>query len=561
MNDLLCQTSFIVNSIERILLNIDHDPLSPTYGCAHLAYWRDKTSGVADMRRQEVLLPLTLLYSYDYPGSEWNGSVRVKRAIEALLSFWCINQYCDGSLDEWYKGERGYAAVAFSTHAVARAFDIIISELEADIVLLIKDKLKKTAYWLTRHDDLFKTNHQAVGVAALAWVGKVLQDDILTQNAYKKLDSIVEKQTKDGWFPEIGHMDVGYTFLTVEFIAMTFDLWNDWQYIDTFKRAFDFASEWIHPNMTIGEEYGICHNRYLSRIAIVLMSKYSSRASFLRNRLEKESFNSLSFMTLLADDLRLFRWAYQPLLAYDYANKNPIACSLAPENTSLSNPNTETKIYYEASIVRFSCSGCTGVFSAAAGGLVRFFGFNEGKSFTDYGYAICIHGKGATNYTYNGNTKINVVENGLKINTPISLVKKFMPSFVARAALHLGCSTSISSRLVRKIIDFIRLRKGTAINQSSFSLASSNTLWNLERQVYFQEYHVRVKDIISFKKSIAKHNLFFLESVDEDWMSLKPVTFRLPDISEKLLDIIEISKIYCPGDNWFLSKISVKVKT
>ena len=117
MRDLNDQISFVLDAANRILGQIDSDVLSPTFGCAHLAYWRDKTSDVADMRRQEAMLTLVLLYSFDYPGSSWKGNVKLKRAVEALLSFWCKNQYADGSMDEWYKGERAFAATAFFCEA------------------------------------------------------------------------------------------------------------------------------------------------------------------------------------------------------------------------------------------------------------------------------------------------------------------------------------------------------------------------------------------------------------------------------------------------------------
>ncbi len=86
MNDIERQIAYVVDGVERLLWQIDKDPLSPTYGCAHLAYWRDKTSDVADMRRQEGLLPLAMLFTGDYPGSHHKGDSRLLSAARALLS-------------------------------------------------------------------------------------------------------------------------------------------------------------------------------------------------------------------------------------------------------------------------------------------------------------------------------------------------------------------------------------------------------------------------------------------------------------------------------------------
>ena len=555
MKDLFAQISFVSSAIERILWQIDHDPLSPTFGCAHLDYWRDKTSDVADMRRQEVVLPIALLYHFDYPGSTWKGNEKLKHAVNALLAFWSRNQYSDGSMDEWYKGERAYAAAAFSSHAVARTLEIAGDDLPRELFTVTKDKLEKTAYWLTRRNDLFKTNHQAVGIAALAWSGKILQDDTLTENAYEKLESIIDAQTKEGWFPEVGHMDVGYTFLTVEFVTMVMELWSNWEGITVFQRAFDFACEWIHPDLTIGDEYGVCHNPYLSRIAVILMSKYSGRASYIQQRLARESLGFKGFTSVLADDLRLFRWAYQPLLAYDYARKTTDIKSAEAEIIPLVNSKSEICIYEEAALVRFSKNGCTGIIAAASGGLIRLFGTGSVQGLSDFGYAIDCKDGYATNYTYNRKLEIENINGSIAVTCPILKVKKFMPSFWSRVALHLACTTSFGSRWTRKCIDIIRRKEGTAINQSSSNLSAAKTPWSLRREIKFQQDHLIVVDNINLKGMINLKELFFLESVNDGWMIRQPVSARLSNLPEKLT-YLQITKTYYPGECWKLGKTS-----
>ncbi len=557
MWDIEKQVAFVSASVERILWQLDRDPLSPTYGCAHLAYWRDKTSDVADIRRQEVMFPLALLYCNEYPYSVWKRNNKIKLSIEALLLFWNKSQYSDGSFDEWYKGERAFAAAAFSVHAVARTLEIMEDALSENIVAVSKEGLSKTAYWLVRHNDLFKTNHQAVGVAALAWAGLLLQDDVLKRDAKKKLQSIMEIQTKEGWFPEVGHMDIGYTFLTVEFVAMVMDLWSDWGYVGAFQRAFDFACEWVHPDLTIGEEYGICHNTYLSRIAIILMSKYTGRAAYLRQRLERESLGFKGFAPVLADDLRLLRWSYQPLLAYDYAKKIVSNQSISTEIIPLANPDKEDSVYDEAAMVRFSCFKCTGIFALVSGGLLRFFGTVSGESISDFGYAISHDGEYATNITYNRRLEIQKTKDGFSVTCPLAIVKKFMPPFWGRVALRLACSTATGSRVTRKLIDVFRKKKGTSINQSSTSLSSTRSPWNLKRQVTFRKDHVVVMDRINFKKKIKKEELYFLESINDSWMIRYPIIKRLPDIPDEL-NHLELTKVYLPGENWHLAEITAK---
>ncbi|MEW6264270.1 MAG: hypothetical protein AB1641_14465 [Thermodesulfobacteriota bacterium] len=521
MNDFENQVRFVSGAVPRITSQIDLDPLSSSYGCAHLAYWRDKTSDVADIRRQEAMLPLSLFYHRSYPGSTWPGSETLRQATAALLEFWCRRQYPDGSFDEWYRGERAFAAAAFSSHAAARTMETMRGRLPAALEEQARQTLDRTATWLCRRNDLFKTNHQAVGAAALAFCGRLLNEPRFTTEARHKLDSIRTVQTSEGWFPEIGHMDVGYTFLTVEFAAMTMELLDDWSWLDCFRRAFDFACQWVHPDLTIGEEYGVCHNPYLSRIAVVLMSPFSGKAAYLRRRLESESPGFKGLLPTLADDLRLPRWAFQPLLAYDYGRRFPGPPELEEDLLPLADPGSGDRDYPQAGLTRMVIAGRPAILAPAAGGLVRIFGPNE-HVWSDWGYAV----RGARGYAASlayrpGMKKIGQGDE-IRMECPIAPVKKFMPPFWARAALRLACSTALSSRLTRKMIDIFRKKRGTALNQSSANLMSSSP-WRLQRTLRRQNDGLTIIDVLSFDRPVLTQNIFAMSGETFDAPKLIPV--------------------------------------
>ena len=46
----------MIAQVPRLLALQDRDPDTPMRGCMHPAYWRDKSSDVADLRRQEAAL-------------------------------------------------------------------------------------------------------------------------------------------------------------------------------------------------------------------------------------------------------------------------------------------------------------------------------------------------------------------------------------------------------------------------------------------------------------------------------------------------------------------------
>ncbi|MBW1712190.1 MAG: hypothetical protein JRJ59_03485 [Deltaproteobacteria bacterium] len=552
MNDLEHQAAFVANAADRIISQIDPDPLSPTFGCAHLAFWRDKTSDLADMRRQEAMLPLALLFVRNYPGSRWQGEDRLLEAVHALISFWCRNQYPDGSLDEWYKGERALAAAAFSTLAAARTLEVAAQALPPETLDLARNGLARTAGWLTRRDDLFKANHQAVAAAALAFAGKILGDQTLTEAARGKLEALLKVQTPEGWFPEVGFMDLGYTFLTVEFGAMTLDLWQDWSRVEALRRAFDFASEWVHPDLTIGPEYGSCHNPYLSRIAAVLMAPHSGRAAWLRQQFETRPAGRLGLEATLSDDLRLLRWAWQPLVAYDYARRKPAPEPARPEPIPLADPDSGRRVWAQAGLARFTCGQGTGLLAAAPGGLVRFFGPQAGPSLTDLGYALRLDQGWAATWAYDSRNQIQETAQGLVVNCRLAPVKKFTVPFWARLALRLASTTAWGSKWTRRLIDFIRKRKGTAVNQSSASLSASRSPWRLSRQVSVGEQEVSLEDRLVFKRPIDRGALFFLKAEAQGWLKLAPVCDSLAGLPPRI-ERLTIVKTYRPGRAWELT--------
>ena len=555
MNDLQSQAAFVAQSAWRLLSQIDMDPVSPTRGCAHLAYWRDKTSDVADARRQEAMLPLALLYTRDYPGSAWRDDQRVRDAAEALLGYWCRAQYPDGSLDEWYKGERAFAAVAFTTYAVARTIQIMEGHLSPKVLGRARNALDRSACWLTTRNDLFKTNHQAVGVGALAFAGHVLDRPAFIKDAKRKIGSIVSAQTSEGWFPEVGRMDVGYTFLTVEYVTMAMDIWNDFSQLEPFSRAYDFACRFVHPDLTLGEEYGVCRNPYISRIATIMLSRSNPLAAGLRRRFETASTGEAGLRPTLADDLRLPRWSFQPLTALDYASR---ITPLPPESADelpLAAPAAGLRTFPLAGQAFLSAGGKAVIASASAGGLVRFFG-HGGAELTEYGYCLT-ENIPATSVGYRPGAIPVADGSGVVMESVISPVRKFMPSFLARVALRLACSTALGSRLARKGIDFIRRRKGTALNQSSPSLAG-NSKWRLKRTLEMRDGLLVLTDKLTFGAPVDSALLHVLRGENNDPMRLEPLASLVPGLPASLAEFVLV-RTFDPGGTWRLVETGLSI--
>ncbi|MFH1035190.1 MAG: hypothetical protein V1806_11840, partial [Pseudomonadota bacterium] len=551
------QIDFSVGAVERILGLIDLDPLSPTHGCAHLAYWRDKTSELADMRRQEVMLALALLYSRPYPGSPYQGDARLLAATQALLTFWCRNHYPDGSLDEWYKGERAFAAAAFGTFAVARTLEVLAGRLDPALEQEGRRALALTAGWLKTRDDLFKTNHEAVGVGALAFAGRILGDVSLEAEARRKMAKVLAAQRPDGWFPEVGHLDVGYAFLTVEYLAMAMDLWGDWREAPALASALDFACGLVHPDLAVGEEYGICHNPYLSLSALALCSGFHGQAAWLRQRLDQAPRPGVKVASTLGDDLRLLRNAWQPLLAHDYWQKTAGQPLAAPQPIPLADPGLPLTLRPGSGLARWSCGGGTALLVSQAGGLLRLFSLPGGPILGDLGYALRLEGGYASNLTYDPGLALSQEGDCLSVECGLAPVRKMMPSFIQRLLLRLLCTSALGSRLTRQGIDWVRRKKGTALNQSSSNLKAGDSPYSLSRRVCLEPQAVLVEDVLTFGKPVGAQDVFLLESLAGRGNSLRPLAELAPEVSGNL-SRLTLRKRYRHDQGWALAELEAR---
>ena len=269
-SDLCDLVAEVVSQVPRLLSLQDRDPDSPSRGCMHTAYWRDKSSDVADMRRQEAALTFAWLWRHPFPNNSYRGNDCVLQAAQRALRFWSTMQHEDGTFDEWYRGEHGYAATAFSSYAVALAVEALDEALGDPLRSDVLRSLRRSGDWLTKHHDWFKTNHEAVGVAASGAIGRLLDDDRYRRAASSHATLIGKRIHDEGWCPEIAGPDVGYTFLLSEYLGMHAVLDGDRELLPLLIKAYRFAADFLHPDLTVGSEYGICGNSYFSRVATVI---------------------------------------------------------------------------------------------------------------------------------------------------------------------------------------------------------------------------------------------------------------------------------------------------
>ena len=496
----------VISQVPRLIALQDRDPDSPMRGCMHPAYWRDKSSDVADMRRQEAALALAWVWLHPFPGNKWQGNRDVLMAALRAIGFWTRQQHKDGTFDEWYKNEHGYATTAFSSYAMALATEALGTELAGELKERTFTCIARCGDWLATHDDWFKTNHQAVGVAALGAIGRVTGDRKYLDAAHRNGGRIVERMHPEGWSKEISGLDIGYTFLLSEYLGMHALLTGDTAFLPDIKRAFRFAAEFLHPDLTTGAEYGICGNPYFSRVAAAVLAPHDGWARrILDPWMDRELSGGRDTSATLKDDLRLARYAYQPLLAAlvasgtlerkDLEGARPLE---EPESLFL---RDDTEAWFpEAQLLSVVRGGYRAWVAPCHGGLVRvaFRGDNDydTDANTDRGYVIDDGGHRYRTARYGLDLGATWDGEVLRVTAPFVKTGFVMPPYWARVGLRVATSLPGGPRWTRWAIDRWRARKGTALNQSSAGVSKGTSPWVLEREVRFHDDHVQITDVI-----------------------------------------------------------------
>ncbi len=481
-----------------LLLDLaDRDRYSPTYGCFFYPYWRSKSSDFVNVRCQEAAYTLALLYRNDYPGNHLSGLLQCGETARAGLLFWVNCQHRDGSFDEWYRGEHGFAATAFSAFALSRAYRLLEDEFSDEERGLLLEAFSRAARWLGRHDDLSKINHEAVGAAALFSLAEVLKDEHLTVEAREKVEKIIGRQTGEGWFPELGGLDTGYSFLTLEYLAQCYLFQPDPELRASLTRALDFLVHFVHPDITTGREYNLCGNSYVSLLGAAIMGRFSPPAA----RLFREGVCRSNVLTQLAqDDLSRCYHLYNGLLAYDRWREHPE--SFRDDLPLLPYASLPFRRYFpEASILAVRTETYYALVSGARGGLLKLYPYPQSNPDNDLGY----HDQGYTIVTSLGenmhscrlaldNRVDNRPDGGLEVTASFRSGVYFFPHPSARFLLRLISAVPGGYLLIKKGVDFIRRRKQSSLQLSAVSGEASP--WILKRLLRFEKDTVVIRDEI-----------------------------------------------------------------
>jgi hypothetical protein len=245
----------------RILSELDRDPFSATYGSFDREYWAWSTKDFSNVDLQRAIYPLTVLFLTPLEGNFWHRSPRLLDWILAAARYWGQVQHADGSFDHHYPFEYSFVGVAFPLIEISLAFRL----LDSEGLIPTKDRedwlaiMRKGAEFLCANDELhgFISNHRLGAACALHSMHQICKDAAYLTRALEFESSVRSRMSREGWLCEYEGADPGYQTLDANFIGHYCLLTGDDEFFESVaKPSLDFLQYFLHPDGSIGGEYG-----------------------------------------------------------------------------------------------------------------------------------------------------------------------------------------------------------------------------------------------------------------------------------------------------------------
>lgn len=259
-----------ISQIPRLLSTLDRNSFSPSYGCFSREYWLTRTRDFPDAIAQFGTLSLALVWAYKFPeGEQYYQNKEIKEWVLAGIKYWTKIQHGDGSFDEFYPNERGWAGpTGFLLYAMLRSYELLGAEFPEDLKDDFFIAVEKSAWFLaTREEPGVLANHYAMALLPIYQTYYHLKDKDphFAKQLIKKfnecLESFLRNCHDEGWSLEYDGADPGYLSATVSFLSKMqkyADGTETWK-VDIQKvidKAVKFSSYFLYPNGSYGGTIG-----------------------------------------------------------------------------------------------------------------------------------------------------------------------------------------------------------------------------------------------------------------------------------------------------------------
>ncbi|MDK1021364.1 MAG: hypothetical protein QGD90_06975 [Candidatus Hydrogenedentes bacterium] len=364
--------------VARLLTLLDRNPHSPTYGCFHRDYWLYKTSDFPDAVRQFGVHTLALVYKHDFPGSPYRSRPRIRDWTVAALDFWAGLQHGDGSFDEFYPYERGWAGpTAFTTYTACEALTLLGDEVPGPVRERVTAAVVKAAGFIAagQSEEDHLANHHAMAALAV-WKAFELSGDESLRRGFERLWEVflTYHDREEGWSREYDGPDPGYLSATVSFLAKIHKTNPDPDILGVLRQSVEFCAYFVYPNGLYGGSLGSRNTQHFYAHGFELLAGREPMAAAVAER----SLMALQDGGLVPPGIMSDRYVFyrvpELLLAYlDYTPRTGTPPPLPCERDDF------TQYYPKAGIYAAVRGPHYVIANLAKGGVVKIFDRHDGR--------------------------------------------------------------------------------------------------------------------------------------------------------------------------------------
>ncbi len=275
----------ILNSIPRLLCMQDRDPTSPSYGCFDREYWAWCTKDFSNIDLQRGVFPLAFVYSTKFKGNCYYQNKKILEWIKAGVRYWCNAQHSDGSFDHLYPKEHSYMVTGFTLFEIIETLNLI--KLDDTEKKKTMHHAEKAANFLVTTDEShgFLSNHRAGAACSLYNAYIITKKRQYKTAAQRLISEILEKQANDGWYLEYASCDPGYQTLCTNYLANYYLLSHDKILLKSLEKSIKFLQHFIHPNGTVGGEYGSRNTELYFPGGFEILAKKIPESALIANKM------------------------------------------------------------------------------------------------------------------------------------------------------------------------------------------------------------------------------------------------------------------------------------
>ena len=241
-----------------------------------------------------------------------------KGDLTGSLSQWSRCQRRSGSFDEWYPFEGSYVATGFSLACVV--LTLILAENDpawrhwaSDEKTRVYSTVKRAVAALAKRSDVYCENQRAIAAAAVRAAAVLYGRQDWEGIAVGMQAELLAHQTPEGWFPEYGGFDVGYSSVLLDYLAISDWLHRDDEIRRAAEKLMRLLVNHVRPDGATGGPLYSRGTEYLLPFGLLYFARLGSASA--STILERHTAGSRRVSLAAMDDRYFVEYGYSWALA------------------------------------------------------------------------------------------------------------------------------------------------------------------------------------------------------------------------------------------------------